>query len=149
MERRKLVAGGLTRRRALELTVRNARAFMDEDVGGATKVYVVQGWELPEYVACLRAFADLGIPDGGVLGIGSCCMRRPTRGLWQILEDVRRRTDGIPLHSFGTGDPDKLARIAAIGIDSVDEGNTVRAMFCEAGPERLGTLLKAYRGYDV
>lgn len=147
MERHKLAAARMTRRDALRITIRNARDFLDADVGDATKVYVVQGWTMPEYVECLDAFADAGIPDGGWLGIGTCCMRKPTRGLWQILEEVRRRTDGTPLHSFGTGDPDKLVRLARIGIDSVDEGNTIRALIYRT--PNLERLVGAYRGYDA
>jgi hypothetical protein len=149
MERHKLAAVGFTRRHALELTIRNARAFLDENVGGARKMFVLQGWTLPEYMDCLRRYEDAGIPDGGVFGLGTCCMRKATRGLWQILETLREETRGQFLHSFGTGDVGKLDRLARIGIDSVDEGNTVREIWRVRPPaKRLSTILDAYRRFD-
>jgi len=151
MERSKLAAGGYTRRQALEITVRNARAFLDADTGNAAKVFVIQGWTIEEYEDCIQQYADFGIVGGGKhLGIGTCCMRPATRGLWQIIEAVRQATDGQWLHSFGTGDPSKLARLAAMGIDSVDEGNTIRAlMYKTAHPGDLQRLVRAYRGYEA
>lgn len=148
MERRKLSIAKLGRTKALDITIRNARLFMDEDVGTAKKVYVIQGWDLSEYQRCIREFRDIGLPDGGALGIGSCCMRPENRGLWPLLQYVREETQGKFLHSFGTGDPDKLARLAALGIDSVDEGNTIRALIFGHG-EDLERLTKSYRRYDA
>lgn len=150
MERHKLASAGITRREALRITIRNARAFLDADVGFAKKVYVIQGWTLPEYRECLDTYDNLGIPDGGALGIGTCCMRKESRGLWPILETLRAETNGRMLHSFGTGDPAKLARLARIGIDSVDEGLSLRAFIYSKSPKvNLPRLLSAYQGHDV
>lgn len=149
MERRGLTNAKLSRDQAMQITVRNARAFMDLDVGQARKVYVIQGWELGDYENCIDEYADLGIPDGdNLLGLGTCCMRLETRGLWQIAERVRQLTQGTQLHAFGVGDPAKIPRLARIGFDSVDEGNTVRAIIYGAD-RRLSNLLETYRGFDA
>jgi hypothetical protein len=139
---------GWTRRQALETTIRNARAFLDADLPASKKVYVIQGWDRDLYEECIRRYEDLGIPDGGSLGVGTLCMRKPTRGLWPLLEYVRRETEGRWLHSFGTGDPAKLKRLAGIGIDSVDEGNTVGAI-ANGNPKRAARLAEAYGDYDA
>lgn len=148
MERRGLANARLTRKQALDVTIRNALSFMDADVGKARKVYVLQGWELGDYEDCFKQFQEIGIPDGGnLLGLGTCCMRSATRGLWQIAERVREITNGTELHAFGVGDVGKIPRLSRIGFDSVDEGNTIRAMVYDTG--RLPELLRTYRGFDA
>lgn len=150
MERHGLRNSGLSRADAIRRTVANAVAFMDADVGAARKVYVLQGWTLEEYRGCLAAYRDHGIPDGrGALGLGTCCMRKGTRGLWQIAEWARRSTPGEWLHAFGVGDTSKIPRLAVIGYDSVDEGNTVRATYFGDADGRLADLVRAYGGYDA
>ena len=119
MERRGLANAGLSRKAALDTTIRNARDFMDADTVPARKVYVIQGWSIDEYRRCLRAFLDLGLPDGGGFGLGTCCMRMGTRGLWQIAEWARGATEGEWLHAFGVGDVAKVPRLARIGFDSI------------------------------
>lgn len=146
MERHGLVRAKWTHRQAIDLTLRNARAFLEMDTGRARKVFVIQGWTLDEYVYCYRSLLDIGAPNGGAWGVGSCCMRKPTRGLWQILEWARQETLGERLHVFGVGDSGKVARLIGIGIDSVDEGNSVHAIF---NRQPLGHLLNAYRECDV
>ncbi len=149
MERRGLANARISRDEAMQTTIRNARSFMDLDVGQAKKVYVIQGWELHEYENCVDEYADLGIPDGdNLLGLGTCCMRLETRGLWQIAERVRQLTQGTQLHAFGVGDPAKIPRLARIGFDSVDEGNTVRCIIYGTD-RRLAHLLETYRGFDA
>ncbi len=149
MERHGLRAAHITRSRALEITIRNAVAFMDADVGQAEKVYVIQGWTLDEYKSCLRSFYDHGIPDApNGLGLGTCCMRKGTRGLWQIAEWATAATNGFWLHAFGVGDLSKIPRLAALGYDSLDEGNTVRAIIYRHDAT-LAKLMASYRGFDA
>ena len=149
VERKGLANAKLSRNEALAISIRNARAFMDLDVGRARKVYVLQGWTIGEYENCLDEFAELGIPDdGNALGLGTCCMRKETRGLWQIAERVRELTRGHWLHAFGVGDVSKIPRLAFLGYDSVDEGNTVRAIIYRKSSV-LDKLLETYKRFDA
>lgn len=151
-----LARGGWTSREALATTLRNARAFMDIDVGLAKKVFVLQGWTIDDYNESIQAFEDYGILDSRLgsngrasrLAIGSVCRRKSNRGLWPVVEHLRRSTGRQWLHAFGTGDVSKLRRLATIGVNSVDSGNLVHRLI-RSKYEDARKLVEAYGGYAI
>lgn len=64
-------------------------------------IYVVQGWELDDYEACVDMYAELGVDlaTEPIVGIGSVCRRQSTDDIGQIFAAMRAR--GINTHGFG------------------------------------------------
>lgn len=62
---------------------------------------VVQGWRLPDYLACLDLYASAGVDLAGLprVGLGSVCRRQSTAEIAVIVTELARR--GLRLHGFG------------------------------------------------
>ena len=125
VERHFLQTNHISKADALESSYQNALMFLDADVDGAKKIFVLQGWDIDDYQRCFRDFDDAGIldaceSDGHWLGVGTMCLRKPTQGIFQICESIRRWTGGIHLHVFGVGQKSYQKRLDQIGIDSTD-----------------------------
>jgi hypothetical protein len=72
---------------------------------------VIQGWSLPDYVACVALYAAHGIDLRAepVVGLGSVCRRQATDEIHTIVSVLSAM--GIRLHGFGV----KTAAIEAVG----------------------------------
>lgn len=120
MEPHLLALNGVLPQEALRLTLLNAQAFMGASMR-AKKVFVIQGYQLSEYQACIDAFRDFGILGTDCwLAIGSVCMRSPARGLYEVCSFIRRQLPHHHLHAFGVGRPAWIRELRRIGIDSFD-----------------------------
>lgn len=62
---------------------------------------VIQGFTLPDYLRCIRYYADAGINLAGFdsVGIGSICRRQGTQEAVDIIRAVA--DEGINIHGFG------------------------------------------------
>lgn len=62
---------------------------------------VVQGWELDDYLACVRMYAQAGIDlaKEPLVGLGSVCRRQATAEIAAIVTTLHSR--GLRLHGFG------------------------------------------------
>ena len=62
---------------------------------------VVQGWRLPDYLACLDLYASAGVDLAALprVGLGSVCRRQSTAEIAVIVTELARR--GLRLHGFG------------------------------------------------
>lgn len=119
-----------SRKDAIKKTVSNARDFLDEDVGKSKRIFTLQGWTLEEYIGCLHEFQEAGILEhltsqGGLLGIGSMCLRKPGQGLYGILGEIRKVVTDIPIHVWGIGQLSYQKNLVRIGIDSTDTGSVL------------------------
>lgn len=92
------LSGRYDPRKAQEMTNTNTRLLMDL---GADVSSVVQGWELPDYLANV----DLLKRDGLLtphLGIGSVCRRGKSAEIRRIITAVRKSVPAwVKLHGFG------------------------------------------------
>ena len=125
VERHFLSMNHVSKSQALEVSYRNARMFLDADVNGSKKIFVLQGWDIDDYHKCFRDFEDGGIIDerrlnGHTLGVGTMCLRKPTQGIFQICEAIREWTRGIRVHVFEVGQESYQKRLDELGIDSTD-----------------------------
>lgn len=122
-------------------TVENAEKMLYETglPENTKKVYVVQGWNLSDYEACIDEFRKLGIFDLNprpLIGIGSVCMRRPNwkrknpdetpvPDLYEVAQFVRNKIYGdVPLHCFGIGATEWVTQMSKWGITSFDSGTS-------------------------
>ena len=130
VEKHLLRRNGYSRQEAIKKTVSNARDFLDANVGKSRKVFSIQGWAIDEYLGCLHEFQDIGVLDhlsthGGLLGVGTMCLRKPGQGLYGILREIRKTVTDIPIHVWGVGQLSYQKNLAQIGIDSTDTGSTL------------------------
>ncbi len=72
-------------------------------------VPVVQGWTLPDYLACIELYADAGVDlaELELVGIGSVCRRQSTTEIGTLFYELAGR--GLACHGFGVKG-DGLAR---------------------------------------
>lgn len=132
---------GLDVVQARRRTVENAEKMLYETglPENTKKVYVVQGWNLSDYEACIDEFRKLGIFDLNprpLIGIGSVCMRRPNwkrknpdgspvPDLYEVVKFVRGKIyEDVPLHCFGIGATEWVAQMAQWGVTSFDSGTS-------------------------
>lgn len=130
VEKSFLRQNGYSRKDAIEKTVSNARAFLDSNVGKSKRIFTLQGWTLDEYKGCLHEFQDNGILEhlsgrGGLLGVGTMCLRKPGQGLYGILREIRKAVSDIPIHVWGIGQLSYQKNLVRIGIDSTDTGSVL------------------------
>ena len=62
---------------------------------------MVQGWRLPDYLACVDLYAAAGVDLAALprVGLGSVCRRQSTAEIAVIVTELARR--GLRLHGFG------------------------------------------------
>jgi len=62
---------------------------------------VVQGWRLPDYLACVELYRSAGVDLAALprVGLGSVCRRQSTAEIAVIVTTLARR--GLRLHGFG------------------------------------------------
>jgi helicase len=84
----------------------------------------VQAWDERSARACARAYADAGF-DG--LAIGGLVPRvRDLDLVVSLVAAVREQVGDRPLHAFGVGKPDLVARLFGAGVDSTDSSAYVQ-----------------------
>ena len=90
--------GGYNPKTAQELTMDNQIRLLDLNVD--TQM-VVQGWEIPDYLANLDRIKEQGLLTEH-LGIGSICRRGQVKEIARIIRAVHNNVpEGIKLHGFG------------------------------------------------
>lgn len=64
---------------------------------------VLQGWEVHDYLRCVRMYRDAGVEltDFPVVGLGSVCRRQDTDEIGEIVETLLHAVPGLELHGFG------------------------------------------------
>lgn len=64
---------------------------------------VLQGWEVEDYLRCVRIYRDAGVnvTDFPVVGLGSVCRRQDTDEIGEIVETLLHAVPGLELHGFG------------------------------------------------
>lgn len=62
---------------------------------------VLQGWQLPDYLNCIRMYEDVGIDltREPIVGVGSVCRRESTNEIGDIMRVIKAK--GISAHGFG------------------------------------------------
>lgn len=129
----------LSRREALEITLRNAELFMDAKLpDDIIKMFVVQGWYIEDYEWCFEQLEQMGcISEKHWLGIGSVCMRKPCRPgrenypAYQLYDVCRRVCELVNhrmhIHCFGIANPQWMWYLEKTGINSCDSATAVIA----------------------
>ena len=138
MEPQKLKENGVSPENALAKTIENAEAFINASVSG-TKVFVVQGYTLSQYLHCITAYRHLGVFEMPHIwvGIGSVCMRSPKKGLYDICRFVRQHIPNHHLHAFGIGRKEWMRELSNIGVDSFDSSHASIAVAFNRGVTRI------------
>jgi len=64
---------------------------------------VLQGWEVEDYLRCVRMYRDAGVDvtDYPVVGLGSVCRRQDSDEIGEIVETLLHAVPGLELHGFG------------------------------------------------
>jgi helicase len=84
----------------------------------------VQGWDAASAVECARIYTKAGF-DG--IAIGGLVPRiRDLDEVMSIVTAVREQIGDRPLHVFGIGKPEVVARLFQTGVDSVDSSAYVQ-----------------------
>ena len=108
-----------------ELTIKNAHwALANRRRRDLPLFAVVQAWDVPSAQACVRAYAGAAF-DGLALG-GLVPRARDIPTVLSLVEAVRAERADLPLHVFGLGQPDLVARLFQAGVDSVDSSAYVK-----------------------
>lgn len=112
-------------RQRLDLTVSNAEWALNNRRRRDMPLYAcIQSWDVESARDCARAYAHL--PFDGV-AIGGLVPRAHDADLvLRIVEAVRNEVPNKPLHVFGLGKPDMVARLFQRGVQSVDSSSYVK-----------------------
>jgi len=101
-----------------QLTVESVLLLRALLAGEVHVIPVLQGWTLPDYLACVRLYAAHGVDLRAepVVGLGSVCRRQATDEIHTIVSVLSAM--GLNLHGFGV----KTAAIEAVGplLESAD-----------------------------
>jgi queuine/archaeosine tRNA-ribosyltransferase len=112
-------------RRRNKLTIANARWAIENRRRKDMLLYAcVQGWDVPSYRACARAYADLGFEG---IAIGGLVPRvSDMDGVLAIVDAVKNAVPDKPLHVFGLGKPDTVEILFRRGVSSIDSSSYVK-----------------------
>lgn len=138
---------GITKAYALELTLRNAKAFAQAWYDGALPpgfkpVFSVQGVRVEEYLECMEAFDDFGIlgmiRDGEAwLAVGGARDASP-QALLTICRAVRERLGQGHIHGLGIGRQSQIVPLHVAGyIDGSDSSATTSEVLFNRGTYAL------------
>jgi queuine/archaeosine tRNA-ribosyltransferase len=132
MEPSFLQTNGFTKDDAIKTTIKNAEYFLDIDTGNSEKMFGLQGWNLEDYISCIKAFNEIGIfKDKYTIGIGTTCMRTPP-SLYQVYQTVvpliREINPTQRIHAFGIAHPEWLYELYRLGITSGDSATPIIKM---------------------
>lgn len=107
------------------LTIANARWAAGNMRRRDLPLYAcVQAWDGASARACALAYRDLGFAG---IAIGGLVPRVGSPDLiTEIVSAVRTAVPDKPLHVFGLGHPDMVARLFGLGVQSVDSSAYVR-----------------------
>lgn len=79
---------------------------------------IVQGGNDPKLrLECLKALQDIQFPG---YSIGSLSVGEPDETYYMILEAITRYMTDAPVYVMGVGDPEKIVRSIALGVDMFD-----------------------------
>jgi len=79
---------------------------------------IVQGGNDPSLrLECLKALQDIGFPG---YAIGSLSVGEPDEVYYHILESISPYMQESPIYVMGVGDPEKMIRSIAMGVDMFD-----------------------------
>lgn len=79
---------------------------------------IVQGGNDPQMrLDCLKALQDIQFPG---YAIGSLSVGEPDETYYMILEAITKHMSETPVYVMGVGDPEKIVRSIALGVDMFD-----------------------------
>lgn len=111
--------------RRQQLTIANAHWALRNRRRRDLLLYaVVQAWDAESARGCARSYAGAGF-DGVAIG-GLVPRSRDTELVTRIIEAVQEEVSGLPIHVFGLGKPETIARLFEAGVDSVDSSAYVQ-----------------------
>jgi tRNA-guanine family transglycosylase len=84
----------------------------------------IQGWDHESYAACARAY--IGAPFDGIAIGGLVPRARDEELVFGVVESVRSMHPDCPLHAFGMGKPEFVAKLFERGVDSVDSSSYIK-----------------------
>ena len=123
---KKEVEDEVEKKRRYELTINNARDFIEKHQKKAytfTPIGAVQGWSPASYAEAVQAYQQMGYTYIALGGL----VRTTTKKILEILEAValvlKPRVD---LHLFGVARPDSLHAMQQLGITSIDSASFLR-----------------------
>lgn len=125
VEPAKLEKNGFSVKQALEITLENAKRFMDAKTH-AIKVFTVQGVTIYDYAQSLRDLIRIGVlnldPKETWIAIGSIRNKSPKQGLYDVARLVcgAAKASGYHVHAFGVGRRERITALHDIGVDSFD-----------------------------
>jgi tRNA-guanine family transglycosylase len=114
----------LTVNEAQNITIRNARQFLDLK-SKARKCYVLQGNTDEDYEVCIKAYQDMGIFDDNqaIIGVGSRAGERRETTIARYGYCCKRLKEINPklgIHAFGIGTPYTLVELYKLGVSQCD-----------------------------
>lgn len=114
------------RERRWELTVQNAREFLDSHRRAGydfTPVGVVQGWDPASYQCGAKALVQMGYSYIAIGGL----VRNTTKSVIQTMQAVHEVVPAhVAIHLFGVNRPEFTGPFAALGITSFDSASWLR-----------------------
>jgi hypothetical protein len=102
-----LAKTGSTIRDHLERTVANhlelLHLWREETDRPCPLIPAVQGWQVPDYLLCLRMYAEAGIDlrTYPAVGVGSVCRREDSEEIHEVIGEISVAAPGVKLHGFG------------------------------------------------
>jgi helicase len=112
-------------KRRLDLTIANAVWALENRRRRDLILYAcVQGWDIESYIQCAKACTHYDF-DG--IAIGGLVPRLHDRdNLFKIVKSIRKLIPDKPLHVFGVGKPEIVAKLFHLGVQSVDSSSYVK-----------------------
>jgi len=85
---------------------------------------VVQGWNAQAAAELAQEYREAGFEG---IAIGGLVPRLSQSDMVdEIIQGVRTGAGTLPVHAFGIGHPDHVARVSKLGVDSVDSSSYVK-----------------------
>jgi queuine/archaeosine tRNA-ribosyltransferase len=85
---------------------------------------VVQGWDVKAAAELAQEYREAGFEGIAIGGLVPRLSQPDT--VDAVIQAVRTAAGALPVHAFGIGHPDHVARVSKLGVDSVDSSSYVK-----------------------
>lgn len=121
-----------TREKRYELTIKNAKEFIQKHRTGGykfTPIGAVQGWSPESYAKAVKAYIEMGYEYIGLGGLA----RTPSKEILEILECIHPHlTPNTKLHLFGVGRLNAVPVFRHLGVTSFDSASPLRKAWLDS-----------------
>jgi hypothetical protein len=147
-KREKFALSQYQRERRVELTLKNAKDFLEiykEKHYKFKPIGAAQGYNKKSYARSIRELVGMGYD---YIGIGSL-VQYNSKEILSILEAIKPELEGAKLHLFGVLRPSYLSKFENLGVVSFDSASYLRKAWLRSGQNYLTRDNKWYAAIRV